>query len=143
MSSNSYKQKVYITREFHFEAAHFLPLHNGKCQNLHGHSYKMEVTCSSEKDFNKMPDAERTCVEFMVMDFSNLKSVVEKSIIERFDHKLLNDTFYMPTAEVMCVKFFHILENYLSVKYPRVKLEELKLWESRDCYASYRGEVGQ
>ena len=45
-------QRVYITKRFTFEACHHLPNYNGKCANVHGHSYKLEVTVSAEKNLN-------------------------------------------------------------------------------------------
>lgn len=127
--------KVYATKRFHFEACHHLPGHSGKCANIHGHSYKLEVTVSSVKNFNAKgltPDAN------MVMDFSTIKAIVNAAVVNKYDHQDLNKFFDMPTAEQMVVRMFHDIEQALS-DYDNVTLEEVKLWETEDSFATFRG----
>ena len=136
-------QKVYAVKRFSFEAAHYLPNYDGKCANLHGHSYKLEVCVSDKTDFINHREGSKA-EEFMVLDFSKLKGVVENSVIQRLDHSNLNDTFHVPTAEVMCVYIYNTISSALrEVKGTQsyLKLEWVKLWETEDSYAEYRGEI--
>src|SRR5258708_40187253 len=75
-----------LTKTFHFEAAHQLPGHRGKCARLHGHSYRLEVTLRGP-----IKDAPGHSDHGMVMDFSDLSQIVRASIIERLDHYDLNE----------------------------------------------------
>jgi len=68
-----------IAREFRFEAAHFLPGHP-KCGRMHGHSYRLVVAVEGPVGENGM-----------VMDFSQLKDIVQSAILNRVDHRPLND----------------------------------------------------
>lgn len=135
------KNKVYITKRDSFEAAHHLPNHYGKCANLHGHSYKLEVTVSGFIDaelmmqgesYNAVPDLG------MVIDFSTLKTYMKK-VVDKFDHSNLNDYFVLPTAEIMTVDIFNTLQADLS--HYDIKVECVKLWETEGSYAEYRGET--
>ena len=76
-----------VTRAFSFEAAHQLPWHQGKCQRLHGHSYRLEVTVAGPIGRNGI-----------VVDFSDVRRVVQREVIDRFDHRYLNDLLDNPTA---------------------------------------------
>lgn len=144
-------QKVYATKRFSFEAAHYLPNYDGKCANLHGHSYKLEVCVSNERDFvtnsgrpEMVKDNTVKANEFMVLDFSVLKGLVQSHVISKFDHSNLNDLFAVPTAEAMCVHIYNAIQHYLSeVRDGKsfLKLEWVKLWETEDSYAEYRGEI--
>ncbi len=97
--------KISISKKFSFEAAHNLPLHDGKCKNLHGHSYVLEVFVSGLVQ-NEGPKIG------MVMDFSDLSKIVKEKIIDIWDHKYLNDIVAFPTtAENLAQEIFKILEN--------------------------------
>lgn len=91
-----------ISKQFSFEAAHYLPSHKGKCSRLHGHSYKGEVVVS----------AERLTQQGMVMDYYDLKHIIESEIVEVCDHYCLNEVLEEnkilnePTAEVLAKWFF-------------------------------------
>jgi len=112
-----------ITKIFHFHAAHYLPYHEGVCNQLHGHTYKLEVTIKGR--LNKG----------MVMDFSELKDIVNKAVIEKLDHKLLNEVFPNPTAESMSV---YIHEQLFEVfKERKETLLKVKLWETQTSCAEY------
>jgi len=84
----------YLTKKFSFEASHQLKNHNGKCKNLHGHSWNGELVirgdslwCGSESG--------------MVMDYGKIKDVITTFIISRLDHQHLNDIINSenPTSE--------------------------------------------
>lgn len=116
---------IEITKQFRFEAAHFIPNHPGLCKNLHGHQYLLEVTISGELN-------EKTK---MVMDFGDLKKIVKENIVDKYDHSYLNDYFEYPTAENM-VQFF---AKVLTAKLPwGINLRKIKLWETHNSYATWR-----
>lgn len=131
------KQRVYVTKRFTFEACHHLPNYKGKCANVHGHSYKMEVTVSAEKDFFM---GSSSPYNSMVLDFSTLNSIVNAEVVNKYDHQDLNEFFAMPTAEAMVVEMFEDIRSKLDDMFGYVRLEEVKLWETEDSYASFRGE---
>lgn len=110
-----------VTKTFRFEAAHFLPFHKGKCKNMHGHNYKLEVTFAD--NLKKIgPD------RGMVIDFGDLKELIN-SKIEMLDHQILNKWFENPTAENMLDELVKWI--------PDPRLYRLKLWETDDCYAEW------
>lgn len=73
-----------VTREFSFETAHMLSNYGGPCKNLHGHSYKLQVTLKGgPKNSVGESDSE------MVMDFTDLKAIVEERVISKIDHAVV------------------------------------------------------
>lgn len=118
--------RVSVTKSFGFEAAHFLPNYNGACSRLHGHSYKMQVTVSGSVD-------ETTG---MIVDFNVVKNIVKEKIVDKYDHRFLNDFFSNPTAENMVVSFF----KELTVAFNKIglDLESIKLWETASSFAECR-----
>lgn len=109
---------------FDFEAAHRLPNHPGKCRDLHGHSYRLVVGV----------DRPVSASSGLAIDFSDLKAVVNREVVERLDHTYINDKIENPTAEVMAVWIWNALKGPLS------GLSEVELWETRRCAVVYRGE---
>jgi 6-pyruvoyltetrahydropterin/6-carboxytetrahydropterin synthase len=125
--------KVTVLKEFKFDAAHWLPGYNGKCQNVHGHTYKLQVGFTGEvQDDNGM-----------VVDFSRIKEVIKNSIIDHLDHKCLNDVkymkfpYHMPTAENMVLWFVSVLD-VLFVFVNEVELTFVRLYETETSYAEWR-----
>lgn len=88
-----------VTRSFTFEAAHRLPWHQGRCRDLHGHGYRLEVTVEGPVDHNGI-----------VMDFDDLTSLVQREVVDRFDHAYLNDLLENPTAELIAADAWKCLE---------------------------------
>lgn len=79
--------KIRLTRRFQFEAAHALQNYKGPCRNIHGHSYKLEVTVIG------VPLVEEAHTENgMVMNFRNMKKLVQNLVLNQFDHTLLADS---------------------------------------------------
>jgi len=119
---------ITITRRFHFEAAHLLPEHEGKCKCLHGHSYKVEITVGGPLK-TEGPEGG------MVMDFGKLKKVVQSEVLSKLDHTLLNDTvpkdFHPPTAENLC---YHIAGILLKSGIP---LRRVRIYETEDSHADW------
>lgn len=125
--------KVYCTKEFEFEAAHHLINYDGPCANVHGHSYKLQVTVSGNINTNDTDYAS----DCMVIDFKNLKKIVKEVIIDTHDHANLNTLYDNPTAEVMVIGMYNNLRECLPLD---VRLESVKLWETSTSFAEYRGE---
>lgn len=128
-------RKVYVTKRASFEAAHHLNNYDGKCSRVHGHSYKLEVTVSGYINPDEISDID-FATEAMVCDFTRLKNIIKK-VTDVYDHSDLNYYFDQPTAEVMCV---HIYEELKELVDSDCTIECVKLWETEDSYAEYRGE---
>jgi 6-pyruvoyltetrahydropterin/6-carboxytetrahydropterin synthase len=111
-----------VTRSFRFEAAHQLPWHEGKCRNLHGHSYRLEV--SVEGPLNE---------HGIVLDFADLKAVVKREVIDRYDHTYLNDLMDNPTAEIIAQSIWKSLEA------AGLEVVAVRLWETEDCSVEIGG----
>jgi len=111
-----------IGREFSFDAAHKLEWHNGKCKNLHGHTYKFEVLIKGE--LNRAG---------IVLDFHELDEIVKDEILEILDHSYLNEIIENPTAEEIAIWIWNKLKEKLEGLY------EVKIWESPKSFAIYRG----
>lgn len=104
-----------VTRSFSFEAAHELPWHAGKCKRLHGHHYRFEVTVEGPLDDNGI-----------VIDFDDLKRVVNTEVVDRLDHQYLNDLLDNPTAERVAQDVWTRLTG------AGLNLVGLRLWETPD-----------
>jgi len=121
-----------VTKTFRFEAAHHLPHYDGACQRLHGHSYKLQVTVTGKRITD---ENDPKCG--MIIDFKDLKRIVNAKVVEAYDHSYLNGYFDNPTAENMVVKIAHDIVSGLPKD---VLLVSCKLWETEDSYAEYKPE---
>lgn len=96
-----------LEKDFRFEASHQLPYHDGKCKRLHGHSWKMTVKVEC--------DAIQTegSKQGMVMDYGDLKKIVQPLVDEKLDHWHLNDTTGLesPTSELLAQWIYQQLEG--------------------------------
>jgi len=120
---------IKVTKSFTFDAAHFLPNHKGKCANMHGHTYRLEVTVV-RKNGKLMNDGSD---EGMVVDFYDLKAIVTTEVIDKMDHKVLNEVLpFRTTAENMAAHIFGVLTDKLLAN--GVVVEKIKLWETPDSY---------
>lgn len=140
---------IRVTREFSFEMAHALHGYDGPCKNVHGHSYRLLVTVSG------VPVSDGASPKNgMLIDFNILREIVQKKIIDRFDHSLvisndfdeerkrmMLDAFgnililnYQPTCEKLVENFATILGNALPTG---VKLHSLRLYETAKSYAEW------
>jgi 6-pyruvoyltetrahydropterin/6-carboxytetrahydropterin synthase len=122
---------------FEFDSAHHLPNYEGKCAEVHGHTYKMEVVVSGSMAYGADNRA-KLATKHMVMDFGRFKKVVQDSVVSICDHKDLNTIFEYPTAEEMVCFFYHRLRPEFAKE--NVRLESVKLWETPTCFAECRGE---
>lgn len=113
---------ISITKKFTFEAAHSIPTHTGKCKNLHGHSYVLEVTISGLVQ-------ELGPATGMVMDFAEVSEIVNREIIHQWDHKFLNDVVpFITTAENLAIECFRRLEA------SGLPVSKIKLWETAKAF---------
>ena len=141
---------IRITKQFSFETGHALYGYDGKCKNVHGHSYKLSVTVIGE------PISDNSNVKFgMVIDFSDLKKIVKEEIVDQFDHatvfnkntphvelaKELSNrghhvilVDYQPTSENMVIDFAQKIKNRLPAD---IKLHSLKLQETETSFAEW------
>lgn len=72
-----------LTKRFTFEMAHLLPNYEGLCRNIHGHSYKLDVTLTGEPNQQKGSHSEG-----MIIDFKEFKQIINQAVIENVDHAL-------------------------------------------------------
>lgn len=140
-------QQIRVTKEFSFEAAHALHGHDGPCRHIHGHSYTLSVTVSGFPETN--PQSPKLG---MVIDFSDLKCIVKREIIDQFDHALIlngiktvkedrNDHAgnilllpYQPTSENMLSDFVERLKRSLP---EGIRLVSMRLRETATSYAEW------
>ncbi len=141
---------IRITKQFSFETGHALYGYDGKCKNVHGHSYKLSVTVIGK------PIVNRNDVKFgMVIDFSDLKKIVKEEIVDQFDHAtVFNETTphielanelklhghhvilvdYQPTSENMVIDFAQRIKSRLP---EGIALFSLKLQETDSSFAEW------
>ena len=113
-----------LSKRFRFEAAHRLPRYEGPCYHLHGHSYELHVSL-------EMPVNAETG---MTVDFFQLEREVKAKVLDRLDHKNINDTLENPTAENIAIWIWEELQE----QFPQ--MVEIKLFETPDSSVSYRGK---
>jgi 6-pyruvoyltetrahydropterin/6-carboxytetrahydropterin synthase len=118
-----------IVVEKHFDAAHYLRCYQGKCENLHGHRYKVVVRVSAAK-LNDIG---------LAYDFTDLKKHL-KEIIERYDHTCLNDLpdfkKINPSSENIAATIYKELKKRLA-KDP-VTLSAVECWETPEQGVAYK-----
>ena len=140
---------IKITKQFSFEMAHALRNYDGLCRNIHGHSYKMDITLAGQPLLD-----ETSPKNGMVMDFGDLKKLVNEEIISLLDHSLvlnnktdeklvgmLKQNFekivvvdFQPTTE----NLLNFIADKLKAKLPkRVSLTCVRLRETDTSYAEW------
>lgn len=142
--------KIRITKQFSFETGHALYGYDGKCKNVHGHSYKLSVTVIGT------PITDTSNVKYgMVIDFTDLKKIVKEEIVDLFDHATvfnkntphvelaqeLSDrghhvilVDYQPTSENMVVDFAKKIQDRLP---GGIQLHSLRLQETESSFAEW------
>ena len=151
---------MFVAREFTFDAAHFLTDYYGKCERMHGHTYKLAVTLEGKVQSNGL-----------LIDFVVLKRIVKKRVLEKLDHHLLNDVVKNPSAERVVMWIWDQLKDLQkllkaemddpnlgkeirallkksdqksalsSMKFDKaLKLVDLQLWETPHSYVTYSGK---
>ena len=139
--------RLQITKEFRFEMSHALEGYQGLCKNIHGHSYILSVTIQG-----KACEDVSSSHFGMLMDFSELKQMVNRSVVEPWDHALMLrkdskmaaalagvDTKkvwvdFQPTCENMVQEIARIIGSQLP---SHLKLYRVKLHETANSYAEY------
>jgi 6-pyruvoyltetrahydropterin/6-carboxytetrahydropterin synthase len=141
---------IRITKQFSFETGHALYGYDGKCKNVHGHSYKLSVTVIGT------PISDAQNVKFgMVIDFTDLKKIVKEEIVDQFDHATVFNkntphvelahelesrghhvilVDYQPTSENMVIDFSNRIKNRLP---NNISLFSLKLQETETSFAEW------
>ncbi|VXB41962.1 6-carboxy-5,6,7,8-tetrahydropterin synthase [Flavobacterium sp. 9AF] len=142
--------KIRITKQFSFETGHALYGYDGKCKNVHGHSYKLSVTVIGT------PITDISNVKYgMVIDFTDLKRIVKEEIVDQFDHatvfnkntphielaKELSErghhvilVDYQPTSENMVIDFAKKIQDRLPKE---IQLHSLRLQETETSFAEW------
>lgn len=125
---------VEVTKEFTFDSSHKLMQYLGKCANLHGHTYKLQVTIVGT--VNEIG---------LVLDFKVLKKIVEDKVVNSLDHEYINNVVeYNPTCENMVIDIFNTLKSEieeLNKKSPNfMSLSQVKLYETPTSFAVYSGQ---
>ena len=142
--------KIRITKQFNFETGHALYGYDGACRNIHGHSYKLYVTVIG------LPIDDIEHVKYgMVIDFKDLKKIVNQEVVEVFDHAtvfnkntphkdlaitLKNNGHkvimadYQPTCELLVIDFANKIKNRLP---SNILLHSLKLQETESSFAQW------
>lgn len=148
--NSSTMSNIRITKQFTFETGHALYGYDGKCKNVHGHSYKLSVTVIGK------PITDTSNVKFgMVIDFGDLKKIVKEEIVDVFDHatvfnqntphiELANElktrghhvilVNYQPTSENMVIDFAEKIKSRLP---QNIRLHSLKLQETESSFAEW------
>lgn len=116
-----------LRREFSFDAAHRLEQYHGKCEALHGHTYRFSITLEGD------PDSEG-----MVLDFVELKSIVSENVLSFLDHSYLNNVIPQPTAEYIALWIWRRIEPFLHGR--GASLFEVQVWETATCSVILRRE---
>ncbi|NSL50934.1 6-carboxytetrahydropterin synthase QueD [Calidifontibacillus erzurumensis] len=129
-----HQKRVLVSKEFTFDAAHHLHCYEGKCKNLHGHTYKVVFGISG------FPDEIG-----IVIDFGELKEIWKEEIEIYLDHRYLNETLpkMNTTAENMVVWIFEKMEKAIEKrrnKYNGARVEFVRLYETPTSYAEARRE---
>ena len=133
-----------VTKSVKFDAAHILTNHQGLCKNLHGHTYRVDVSVTQPDDDPRD----------MVIDFKDLKSVATSVICDRFDHAFIYSTASEGESEIagvvekhgmrtVALPFRSTAENLARYFFGELKplipgLSSVKVWETADSCAEFR-----
>jgi len=118
--------------ESHFDSAHRLPDHPGKCRRLHGHRWKVIASLT-------VPDSCLSGTTGMVLDFGDFKKAL-RSITEELDHRCLNDFLKLPTAENLAWWIWERVASALGNMHPHLPIEaglSILIDESPGCRVTY------
>lgn len=133
-----------VTKTVKFDAAHILTNHQGLCKNLHGHTYRVDVSVAQADGAGGD----------MVIDFKDLKRIASEVICDRFDHAFIYNTESAGESEIaevvvrngmraVPIPFRSTAENLARLFFGELKeripgLSAVKVWETADSYAEYR-----
>lgn len=141
--------KIRVTKLFTFEMAHALWNYDGACRNIHGHSYKLYITIIGE------PTSDLSSPKLgMVMDFGDLKTIVNEEIVSKFDHSVvigvqshhkflanveqMFDKYYVLEYQPTCENLVSDIAKRIQKRLPeKVSLFSVKLAETATSYAEW------
>ncbi|PDZ41174.1 6-carboxytetrahydropterin synthase QueD [Bacillus cereus] len=131
-----HNKRVMVSKEFTFDAAHHLHCYEGKCKNLHGHTYKVVFGISGY--VNEIG---------LAIDFGDIKEIWKNEIEIYLDHRYLNETLpaMNTTAENMVVWIYEKMAEALTKEnrvneYKGARVEFVRLFETPTSYAEVRRE---
>jgi len=131
-----HSKRVLVSKEFTFDASHHLHNYEGKCKNLHGHTYKVIFGISGYLDDRGL-----------MIDFGDIKEIWKSDIEIYLDHRYLNETLppMNTTAENMVVWIYEKMVVALTTeenlkKYQGARVEFVRLYETPTSYAEARRE---
>jgi 6-pyruvoyltetrahydropterin/6-carboxytetrahydropterin synthase len=110
-----------VSKDFFFDAAHNLPRYAGKCEHLHGHTFKLRVTLKAPLD----------TWSGMAFDFMDLKRIVDERVVKILDHAYINEIIANPSAEFISVWVWRKLGD--------LPLHEVRVWETPTSFVTYQG----
>jgi 6-pyruvoyltetrahydropterin/6-carboxytetrahydropterin synthase len=122
-----------VSVEHTFAAGHSLRNYRGKCENVHGHNYRVRITVAGER-LNSIG---------LLVDFVELKKRM-RAVADRLDHQFINDlepfTELNPSAENLAKYFYDELSGELTAEQGQapVRISEVKIWETETSTATYR-----
>ena len=116
-----------LVKRFTFDSAHYLPKYAGKCKQLHGHTYTLEVIVDGAVN----PDTG------MIIDFHDVDQIVKSRILSTLDHHCLNDVIENPTAENVATYILTALQKNI----PDFKTS-LRLYETGTAYVELESLKG-
>ncbi len=122
-----------VTVEQTFSAGHALREYKGKCENVHGHNYRVQITMEGER-LNRIG---------LLIDFVEVKRVL-REVMGRLDHQFINDlepfTVINPSAENLAKYFYEEMNKGLTLEdaETNVRLAFVKIWETDTSIAVYR-----
>ena len=140
-----------ITRRLEFDAGHRIPDHASQCQHLHGHRYAIEITLAGD-----VITAEGVAERGMVMDFSEVRDIARRELVDAWDHAFLawrgdrkvveflatlpgHKTVLFdepPTAEHLAVTAYRVLKPAYRDRYGNnLRLERVRIYETPNCWA--------
>ena len=120
-----------VTVEDTFAAGHYLRNYKGKCENPHGHNYRVRITLAG-KELDRAG---------LLLDFKDLREVM-KHVIDRLDHQMINDlepfTTLNPSAENLARYFYEQTNGKLHQDtHGRVRVKDVTIWETDETTATY------
>jgi 6-pyruvoyltetrahydropterin/6-carboxytetrahydropterin synthase len=129
-AANIGEEMFQVSVEETFSAGHALRGYKGKCENVHGHNYRVQITLEGPQLDNIG----------LLVDFTRVKQVM-REVIKRLDHQFINElepfTSVNPSAENMAKYFFEEVSSQLKDLPPGALVKDVVIWETDTAYAKY------
>ena len=145
-----FNEKISVTKEFTFDMAHALFNYDGPCKNIHGHTYRLQVTVSGYPNQDTGNPKQG-----MVIDFGDFKNIVKDKIIDKYDHALvlneitagkfgerikgLSEKVYFVPFQPTCENMLLNIKNELSIALDtdNMELQAVRLYETPGSWAEW------